>query len=273
MGSCGSSAKAKDNKDKVAPAKAELKGSGVIPKKITQVKNKNINIMEIVYLFGGSKILQFNTKTMKIENIPAQPTVPLPKRTQCEFLVGLNKIATLGGMIDGKIVKVGYLWDPKDFSKAVKLPDYPKPIRYTTLAHVENYLYAIGGETEGQDPDSIIKDVYKLKIAPEVGTAWEKVCDLPMARRSANVMVANGTIYVFGGASPNKLRSTQIDTVNTKTSVAAQADYRLPLGVEGARMCWYGDDILLIGGKRLEEKPDANVLVIDFEKSAIMSMR
>ena len=270
MGCSNSNAKGDAAK---AGATPEYKGSGVIPKKITQVKNKNVTVMEIVYLFGGSKILQFNTKTMKIENIPVQPTVPLPKRTQCEYLRGIDKIATLGGLIDGKITCVGYLWDPKDFSKVVKLPDFPKPITYTTLAYHEGYLFSIGGQTDGVDPDNLLDDVYKLKVGAEVGTAWEKVCDLPIKRRSANVMVANGCIYIFGGFNGKGLRTTQIDVVDTKSGATRQEAYRLPLGVEGARMCWHGSNILLIGGKRIGDTPDANVVILDFEKKAIMSMR
>ena len=274
MGSCGSSAKKEG--DKAAPVKGDkpkITGSGVIPKKINEAKNKNIMIMDHIYLFGGSKILQFDTKTMKIESIPVQPTVPIPKRTQCEYLRELNKIAVLGGTIDGKASNIGYIFDPKDWTKAVNLPHFPKPIRYTTLAFFDGHLFTIGGETDGQDPDNLLTDVYKLKISPEIGTAWEKVCDLPLKRRSANVMVAGGCIYVFGGYSGKGLRSTQIDVVDTKTGKSRQEPYRLPLGVEGARMCWVGDDLLLIGGKRIENNPDANVLLLDFEKKAIMSMR
>ncbi len=262
MGSCGSSAK--------NPAGQK----GHIPKKITAAKNQNIEILKVVYIFGGKKILKFDTKAMKLEAVEKQPTVPIPERTQCEYLRGINKIATLGGNLNGKISKLGYLFDPTDFSKAVTLPEFPKPIRYTTLAYYENNLYSIGGDTEGSDPkENVIKDVYKLQIMPEVGKAWEKVCDLPMQRRAANVMVASGSIYVFGGYSGGGLRSTQIDVVDLKTKTAKAETYRLPLGVEGARQCWFGDDILLIGGKRLDEQNDANVLQVDFLKTAIMSLR
>lgn len=274
MGGCASSAKDPKTGKAVHPiAHPVAQGKGVIPKKIESVKNKNVTVMDIVYLFGGSKILQFNVKEMKIENIPAQPTVVVPKRTQCEYLMDIHKIATLGGTIEGKITNVGYLFDPKDWTKAVKLPDFPKPIRATTLAYVDHYLYSIGGETDGADPDNILTDVYKLKIGPELGTAWELVCQLPIKRRSANVMVANGNIYVFGGYSGKDNRSTQIDFIDTKTGKSQMETYRLPLGVEGARMCWHGDDILLVGGKRIATQPDANVLIIDFKKKAIMSMR
>lgn len=262
MGSCGSSAKA-------ATAK-----KGHLPKKITAAKNPNIEILKVVYIFGGKKILKFDTKTMKLETVEKQPTVPIPERTQCEYLSKLGKIATLGGNLNGKISKLGYLFDPTDFTKAQALPDFPVPIRYTTLAYFNNHLYSIGGDTEGTDPkENVMKDVYRIQIVPEVGKAWEKVCDLQMQRRAANVMVANDCIYVFGGYSGQGNRSTQIDIVDVKAKTCKPADYRLPLGVEGARQCWFGDDILLIGGKRLEDKNDGNVLQIDFLKTAIMSLR
>lgn len=280
MGGCSSSEKKASGTTEIKPESVpQYLGKGHIPKKIIKTKNPNIYVPEIVYLFGGSKILQFDTKTKKISSLPVHPTVPLPKRTQCEYLTGLNKIATLGGTVDGKITTIGYLFDPKDWSTVVNLPPFPKPIRYTTLAYVDGYLYTIGGQTDKPDPedpddaDHLMKEVYRLKLGQEIGKEWELFTKLPKERRSANVMVANGIIHVFGGCSSGGLKSTQIDTVNTKTKETSQLEVRLPLGVEGARICWNGDDILLVGGIRDGDKPDPNVLVLDFEKKAIMSMR
>lgn len=269
MGGCSSSEKAGAGSGAGGGVVGYL-GKGEIPRKIVKTKNPDIFIPQIVYLFGGSKILMFDTREKKISNLPVHPTCVLPKRTQCEYLTDLNKIATLGGTVDKKPTTIGYLFDPQNWSNELKLPDFPVPIRYTTLAYVDDYLYAIGGETEG---NVIIKDVYRLQFVPELGTAWEKFAQLPKERRSANVMVANGIIHVFGGVSNEGLRSTQIDTINTKTKACSQLEVRLPLGVEGARMCWHGDDLLLIGGIREGSKPDPNVLLLDFEKKAIMSMR
>lgn len=277
MGGCGSS-----NKNEVGakPVSSEelpkYLGKGEAPKQIVKAKNPNVKVYDIVYLFGGSKILQFDTKAKKISNLPVQPSVIPPKRTQCEYIASLDKIVTLGGTQDGKISKLAYLWDPKDWSKTTKLPDFPVPIRFTTLAYVDGLIYTIGGETEGSYPENMLKDVYALRLTPEVGTAWEKITDLPTRRRSTNVMVAGSTIYIFGGMAeggPNGTRTTSIDLVDTKTKKSSADQVRLPLGVEGARMCWVGDDILLIGGKRDGDKPDSNVLLLDFEKKAIMSLR
>jgi hypothetical protein len=280
MGGCNSSEKNKPTpKDQGSAAVPQYLGKGHIPKKIVKTKNPNIYVPDVVYLFGGSKILQFDTKTKKISHLAVHPAVPLPKRTQCEFLTGLNKIATLGGSVDGKITNIGYVFDPKDWTKVEKLPNFPKAIRYTTLAYVDGYLYTIGGQTDHADPeapedkDHLMKEVYRLKLGQEIGHEWELFAKLPKERRSANVMVANGIIHVFGGCSTAGLKSTQIDTINTKTKETSQLEVRLPLGVEGARICWNGDDLLLIGGCRDQDKPDGNVLVLDFEKKAIMSMR
>lgn len=250
-------------------------GKGFIPKKIESTKNNNVFIQDIVYLFGGSKVLQFDTKTMRISEVNPQPNVKLPKRTQCEYIRDLKKIVTLGGIVDGKPTTVGYLFDPTNFANPTPLPPFPKPVRYTTLAYFNGVLYAVGGETTaaGSESESILPDVWSLRLAGSVGSEWEKVCDLPIRRRSANVVVANNQIYVFGGYSGDKLRSTQIDRIDINTKQAFKEDYRLPFGVEGARLCWHGDKILMIGGKRFKDRPDSNVLLLNFKKKWIMSMR
>lgn len=244
---------------------------GKIPR--DKIKNPNVVVQPIVYLFGGSKLLQFDTKAIKISEVNPQPGVPIPKRTQCEYIPELGKIATLGGTIDGKITNVGYLFTPPNFATPETLPPFPKPIRYTTLAYYHGILYAVGGETEGGETKGLVKDVYSLKIKDGIGQAWEKVCDLPLQRRSANLIISNNTIYVMGGYSGDNLRSTQIDSIDLATKIAKMEPYRLPLGVEGSRFAWHGDYILMIGGKRIENNPDANVLVMNWQRKGLLSMR
>lgn len=251
-------------------------GKGFIPKKIESTKNSNVLIQDVVYLFGGSKVLQFDTKTMRISEVNPQPNIKLPKRTQCEYIKDLKKIATLGGIVDGKPSTAGYLFDPAHFANPTPLPAFPKPVKYTTLAYFNGVLYAVGGETTGpESPDSerILSEVWSLRLAGSIGNEWEKVCDLPIRRRSANLVIANNQIFVFGGYSGENLRSTQIDRIDINTKQAYQETYRLPFGVEGARLCWHGDKILMIGGKRFGDRPDANVLLLNFKKKWIMSMR
>lgn len=247
---------------------------GFFVEKITSTRNTMVTVLDKVYLFGGARILEFDTKAMRITQLPADPALRIPRLTQSEYVTTQKKIATLGGMLDGQFTDVGYLFNPPDFHNYQRLPPYPKPIRNTTLTVIGDELYAIGGETIGPDPECILSDVYKLSIrGGQVAPQWEKVCDLAMPRRSALVAVTQGTIFVFGGYNGKGLRTTQIETIDINTKQIKVQPYRLPLGVEGARLCWHGDDILMIGGRRIGDKPDGNVLLLDLEKKAAISMR
>lgn len=246
---------------------------GFRPAKQDNAKNSNVFIQEKVYIFGGSKILEFDTKAMKISAVNQDPKLILATGTQCEYIRSMNKIATLGGLIGGKCKDDGYLFSPPDFTKFEQLPKYPKPINNTTLCEIDGVLYAIGGETDGGDPNGLLTDVCCLTLKPTIGKEWQKVCDLKMRRRNANVVVSLGTIFVFGGYNGSNLRTTQIETIDIKTKIVTVQPYRLPLGVEGTRMCWHGSDILLIGGKKIGDTSESNILLLDLEKKAIMSMR
>ena len=246
---------------------------GLFPTKLLQKGGEAVTIMDPIYIFGGKKVLSYSTKANKISEVPI--TVELPRRTQCEYLTGLDKIATLGGTNpDKSISKSAYLLTPPQFNTPVKLPDFPIPIRYTTLAYFNNFLYAVGGQTTGTDPEDIIKDVYVISLNKEgFGAKWEKFCDLDIRRRSANLVVSENAIFVFAGYSGEGNRSTQIDRIDIASKKAEKLEFRLPLGVEGARVAWFSKSILFIGGKRHEQKPDANVLVMNFNKKAIVSVR
>lgn len=253
----------------------EFSKKGVFPTKLDPKKVKSdVVIHDTVYLFGGKKILQFSNKDQKITEV--QSSAPLPRRTQCEFLTGLNKIATLGGTNpDKSISKAGFLFSPPDFNNPVKLPDFPVPIRYTTLAYHKGVLYAIGGQTDGEDPVNLLKSVHCLTIGADgkVGASWEKFCDLDVARRSANVLISEECIYVFAGYAGKGNRTTQVDKINISQKATTKENYRLPLGVEGARMAWFGGAILFIGGKRIGEAPERNCLLLNFRKKGILSVR
>ena len=258
-----------DSKPKIIRA-----DKGYFPEKVLAAKNTNVVIQDKVYIFGGSKILEFDTKAMKIQPVQSSSSAVIPRRTQCEYLPDIKKIITLGGLIDGKTTAIGYLFSPPDFNNFQKLPDYPIPIKSTTLTYFDGYVYAIGGETQGSETENIISDCYKLSVkGGTIGANWEKFATLAMNRRSANVAITMGTIFVFGGYNGKGLRTTQVETIDIKTGEVKVQPYRLPLGVEGARLCWQGDDILMIGGKRIGDAPDGNVLLLDLEKKTIISRR
>lgn len=247
-------------------------GKGIFPSKITEVKNTNVHIQKIVYLFGGNKVLQYDTQAHKITQVQVDPSVKIPTRCQCEYLEKENKVVILGGMLDGKITNACMMFTPPNFNQVQQLPPFPKPVRYANLCTFNGVVYAVGGETEQKDPEGILKEVWCLKINP-VGSAWEKFCDLPIPRRSPNVVIIGGIMYVFGGYAGNGNRTTQIDSVNLSTKEAKKEAFRLPIGVEGARLAWHGDNILMIGGKRTTETPDANVMMLDFTNQGIISVR
>lgn len=268
---CGAS----NNKETVKPAR------GYFPSKIVSVDNKGkkaaqganyVKVPAEIFLFGGSKTLKFDTKTKKVLPAAIDASVKIPKRTQSLLLQSQKHIVLVGGIHDGKTSNQCMLLEVPSL-KATPLPNFPHPIKYTTLVEYKGMVVAIGGETDGNDPESITKKIYTLKIEGGVGTAWEHHSDLPIARRSANVVVTPNTFIVFGGYSGKSLRSTQVDIVDVAGKSAKQAPYRLPLGVEGARLAWHGDYVLLIGGKRNGDSPDNNVLLLDFERKALLSVR
>jgi Kelch motif len=268
---CGAS----NSKEMVKPAR------GFFPSKIVSADKKGgkaiqgnnyVKVPAEIFLFGGSKVLKFDTKGKKISPAAIDAAIKIPKRTQSLLFKNEKHIALVGGILDDKTTNQCLLLELPSL-KCTPLPNFPTPIKYTTLVEYQGLLVAIGGETDGQDPDCISKKIYTLKIEGGIGTAWEHHSDLPIGRRSANVVVTPNNFIVFGGYSGKGLRSTQIDIVEVSAKSAKQAPYRIPLGVEGARLAWHGDYILLIGGKRTGDNPDNNVLLLDFERKAILSTR
>ena len=212
---------------------------GFFPEKITSAKNTNVHIQDKVYILGGSKVLEFDVKAMKIQPAQGGSSAMIPRHTQCEYLTDLKKVITLGGLVDGRITNKGYMFSPPDFNNYQVLPDYPIPIKSTTLTYFDGVIYAIGGETQGSEAENIVADCYKLSVrGGAIGQAWEKFATLAMNRRSANVAITMGTIFVFGGYNGKGLRTTQVETIDLKTGEVKVQVYRLPLGVEGARLCW-----------------------------------
>lgn len=257
-----------------APVSPMLKSEkGIFPARVSDSKNPNVQIKEKVYLFGGTKILEFCTKTLKITEVKAGPDVKIPIRTACLLLPG-DLIVTVGGMMDSKPTKSCQLFKSYDFQKAHPLPDLPEALRYTSIAFKNDVLFVVGGQKSDADPDGIVDTVYRLGLKNgQPAAKWELHCKLPLKRMNANLCVVGDWLFVFGGYSGSGNRSTQIDRVQISVGNATKAAYRLPLGVDGARLAWHGDHILFIGGKRVGERPDANVMLLDFENKACLSVR
>jgi hypothetical protein len=277
MGGCGSS-----RPKVIQPA------AGQFAQKIkeSELKNTNVTLLDFVYLMGGDKVFKFDTKAIKITEVPTKTKFPV--RAQNEWLPDIKKIAVVGGSINGEITNQCWLVDPANFDAPTKLPDFPVPVKKTILGYRNGVLYAVGGETkgngkswddyenaeapaEGDNPDGILSGVYTLMV--NGGTAWEKFSTLKMPRRGAMIIFQENILFVFGGVSVKKNRTTQVDMVDLSTKETKAAPFRLPLGVEDADMCWNGDDLLICGGKKIEDRPDSNVLSLDFDTKAIISVR
>ena len=259
---------------KVSSLKLFRSERGINPKRLANSGDSSIYLEDdAVYLFGGNKVLQFDPKLRKVTVAPSQPQSKLPAKTQPLVLTELKKIVTVGGLLDGRIVRSCYLLSYPDLSKTFIMPDFPIPIVNTSLAYTEGVLYAVGGETDSQEDDGLTYRVFRLGLRDNhIDSEWTYFCDLPLHRRSANLVVFNRVIYVMGGGNL-KTRSTQIDSVHTVTAVSKKEEYRLPMGVEGARMAWFDNNILFIGGKRNEDKPDNIVYQMNFRKKGILSSR
>lgn len=256
-------------------------GKGTFPKKIMNVRNGNVIVLDTVYLFGGDKVLKFDTRTKTISPVNDFPSsLKVPRKTSTHYLTPFDKVVILGGQTSsGALSQDCYLFSPPNFAKYQKLPDYPFPVMSSALIYHDGYLYSIGGEIEGPAPNNITKEVYRLRVSEtSFGNSWEKFVELPIQRRSAMCLVSHNIIHVFGGYSGKAesgapLRSTEVDCINIADKKVIKQGYRLPIGVEGAGLAWHGDKILLIGGRRISKKPDANVLLMNFKRKTILSTR
>lgn len=86
------------------------------------------------------------------------------------------------------------------------------------------------------------------------------------------VVLSRSKVILFGGIGANGKTSTAIEVFDTINKTISKAEYRLPLGVSGCRIAWHGDDILVIGGERLDKRSNG-VVKIDFKEKNILSLR
>ena len=249
---------------------------GFVARKATGLSNPDHHVQEKVYIFGGYKVLEFDVKSGTIAPVRIQPKVSLPRRTQCQYLKEINRIATLGGFSDGKPSPLAFLFNPEDLSKARSLPEFPFPVSNTALAFWQKKLLAVGGETFDGQTAQLSAQVWSLDLSrkeDEELKGWKKLAELPLKRRNANLLIAGDRLFVFGGVSDAAVLPVQIDSVDLASGKPRIEGFSLPCGVEGARLCWCGDSLLLVGGKKQGGATDSSVLQIDFERQSIISRR
>jgi N-acetylneuraminic acid mutarotase len=255
---------------KVGPPKVFRSERGVNP---TRLLGKAAQaVQETVYLFGGSQLLQLEVASRRVAPVVPQPTAPLARRCSSLLVRETGKIVVLGGELQGHLVKTAYMFSPPDFAVYEKLPDFPVPVVGASLAHCDGVLFAVGGMTSSAEDEGLLYRAFALKLREKAEGQWSYFCDLPLHRRSANLIVSNKKIYILGGYSI-QTRSTQVDSINTVSRQAAKEPYRLAMGVEGARMALHGQNILFVGGQRTGNQPDRLVFQMNFRKKGVLSCR
>jgi hypothetical protein len=79
-------------------------------------------------------------------------------------------------------------------------------------------------------------------------------------------------VIIFGGIGSDGEACTAIELFDTVNHTVTKAEYRLPLGVSGCRLARHADDILMIGGERLQKRSNG-VVKIDFKHNNILNLR
>jgi N-acetylneuraminate epimerase len=102
-----------------------------------------------------------------------------------------------GGENNGGISKAAYLltWNKARQIVEVKpLPDLPLALTNLALTHLDNVVYAIGGDEQKQSSRS----VFCLDLDNQ-SAQWQILPELPVALANALVVAQQGRIYVIGG--------------------------------------------------------------------------
>lgn len=135
-------------------------------------------------------------------------------------------------------------------------------------------LFAIGGMTDsgGLNPGTKYFGTPSNKVWVREGNGqWAHAGDLLVPRVNFETVLNKESIFVFCGFN-GKAATTQIEIFHIDTGETSKCSFRLPLGVVGTSVAWHGDDILTIGGERLESKSTA-VMKLDFQNKNILSLR
>ncbi|CAA9194258.1 N-acetylneuraminate epimerase [Flavobacterium bizetiae] len=106
-------------------------------------------------------------------------------------------IVYVGGENENGLSNKAYLlnWNAdKNEVETKSLPDFPIAITNIALTHLENIVYAIGGDEAKQSSDL----VFSLDLNAEK-PEWKLLTKLPFALANSVSVIQNNTIYVIGG--------------------------------------------------------------------------
>jgi hypothetical protein len=182
--------------------------------------------------------------------------------------------------------KSHYYFSVRNGVETVELGELPYGVSNHQMVDVHgNTMFLIGGVTD-EVPSTMPQSPYDLKktekahgiILPYILISVRNSPFVPIngafitPRCDFQCVLNRHKVIIFGGIGANGKASTAIEIFDTKTFQVTKAEYRLPLGVSGCRLAWHGDDVLLIGGERLDKRSNG-VVKIDFKEKNILSLR
>lgn len=163
-------------------------GGANFPDKMPWEGGKKQYSNEIHVLEKAADDFHWNTKA--IHTLPEPIAYPGNVSTK-------SGIVYVGGENENGLSNKAYLlnWNAdKNEVEAKSLPDFPLAITNIALTHLENIVYAIGGDEAKQSSDL----VFSLDLNAEK-PEWKLLTKLPFALANSVSVIQNNTIYVIGG--------------------------------------------------------------------------
>lgn len=102
-----------------------------------------------------------------------------------------------GGENEAGLSKAAFLlqWNPEAHEVEVKpLPDLPVALTNIGLSHLNNVVYAAGGDQQSNSSN----EVYSLDLNNQ-SSQWKKLPDMPVALANSLVVAQQGKLFVIGG--------------------------------------------------------------------------
>ncbi|MBG6234217.1 cyclically-permuted mutarotase family protein [Pedobacter sp. CAN_A7] len=106
-------------------------------------------------------------------------------------------IVYAGGENEAGLSKSAFLlqWNPDAHEVEVKpLPDLPVALTNIGLSHLNNVVYAVGGDQQSNSSNK----VFSLDLNNQ-SPQWKKLPDMPVALANSLVIAQQGKLYVIGG--------------------------------------------------------------------------
>jgi hypothetical protein len=252
---------------------------GYVPRKLREV-DTHYHESKYQYIVGDGKVLKFCTDKWSLEQVPLHESVKIGDHSAVVLMANRRSFLVTGGNDDYKeYYKSNYLFETNNLESPVILDELPYSVSSHQMVDVHSRKTYILGGVSNEIPQNMPKTPFKLKetkeahgyILPYIIVSIRNgpyqvvpgVCMTP--RCDFQTVLTRSKIIIFGGIGANGKCSTGIEIFDTVNNTVTKASYRLLLGVSGCRLAWHGDDVLLIGGQRLNKRSNG-VVKIDFKE-------